>query len=1048
MDPFRNAQGGTILKYILTLAEDNKSKLSFILTGYEKDIKEKLLVYDPGLASRFPSKYYVLFEDYNKHELTEIFRLYLSKQPHARNGKKLSVSPEIAAALGRRLARNAKSRGFGNARDVENRLTGILSRWRARIVPDVANLPVATAENHRLTLTDVMGERPSVDKGPAGQILRELHGMVGLDSVKEEFRALVERMQVFYDEDVKDRPQTNAGLLNRVFQGPPGTGKTTVAMLYGRLLSACGFLSDGEVVRALPSDLVGAVQGESEQKTANLLESCRGKVLFIDEAYGLAKKNEYYTAIVDTVVGTIPEKGGSDMAVVLAGYTDDMRSMFDAVNAGLNRRFPDPHCRFTFEAYNESQLRQIFMDAAIKKKMLVDFAAAEEVSSALVAESQRRNFGNASAALEFLDRVQRFKTRAVGEAAPSLAAAASGDAEAQKRMVSKQDVVDMIAEERNKEDAESGVVGIKLHKDLQAYVIKQVLGVATARALRRPPPELLHLRLMGPPGTGKTTCAKVLGRELFYGGVLPTRRVVICSAEELQAKYTGQVRFHARGPAFHFSLPHLVPSPPLPSQSADKMKEKIIEAMGGILFIDEAPRLAGSAQGDFKKEIVGTLLAAMTSAEYKSKLLVIVAGYKEEMDTFIQSDPGLLGRFNEAIELESLEPAELLAYLKRFLRSPKFLDCGTRDPWEAQAPPASLGGGAGSSAAPPPLQSIDDFLLDWFAVYKALLGGQFRNIGNVEMLAANIHAQTALSFQERAIFECDAAEEGMANPAVLRRFSDLMTSWGKAYSEANVRAACEAMLTTAKKDAVTRRIVEEKKAREKAESAGKALNPAAGAGGEGLGQEAAATATASAQAQAAAGGAPPPNPRKAAAKAALKEKLLRIVGAAVGQLGQCANAGDAAKFTEVLSDCECEAKEDILAQLRAENEQADEALRMAAGELQAVYSEAIAKANSAINDMVVAGAARMADLARQAQDARARALQNDVTDLLALDGNMRRLTEHEVRTDIMKRVCNLCKRADDPYSGCAFGGFSPFAKTVKVGEKVTLEKTYAQTLGR
>jgi len=72
--------------------------------------------------------------------------------------------------------------------------------------------------------------------------------------------------------------------LNRLFLGNPGTGKTTVATIYGRILKGLGYLSDGSVVVKTPSDLIAGVVGGTEEKTAALLEVCKGKVLVIDEA--------------------------------------------------------------------------------------------------------------------------------------------------------------------------------------------------------------------------------------------------------------------------------------------------------------------------------------------------------------------------------------------------------------------------------------------------------------------------------------------------------------------------------------------------------------------------------------------------------------------------------------------------------------------------------------------------------------------------------------------------------------------------------------------
>ena len=134
----------------------------------------------------------------------------------------LTIDIKTALVLGRRLTRGAGARGFGNARDLENRIPGIRQRWHDSL--DLSQ-PLTPA-HHVLTHELVIGERPDPDTGAVGAILRELDALVGLGAVKASFRALVAAMAVAYDEDLLGRPQTNAGLLNRVFQGPPGACAT------------------------------------------------------------------------------------------------------------------------------------------------------------------------------------------------------------------------------------------------------------------------------------------------------------------------------------------------------------------------------------------------------------------------------------------------------------------------------------------------------------------------------------------------------------------------------------------------------------------------------------------------------------------------------------------------------------------------------------------------------------------------------------------------------------------------------------------------------
>ena len=153
--------------------------------------------------------------------------------------------------------------------------------------------------------------------------------------------------------------------LNRVFLGNPGTGKTSVAKLYGQILADLGLLSNGEgersysvervqtmltffiiVVIKNPADFIGSVLGESESNTKNILNTTVGKVLIIDEAYMLYSGNGgagnqsdmYKTAVIDTMVAEVQSVPGEDRCVLLLGYEDEIRTMFQNVNSGLSRR--------------------------------------------------------------------------------------------------------------------------------------------------------------------------------------------------------------------------------------------------------------------------------------------------------------------------------------------------------------------------------------------------------------------------------------------------------------------------------------------------------------------------------------------------------------------------------------------------------------------------------------------------------------------------------------------------------------------------------------
>lgn len=182
------------------------------------------------------------------------------------------------------------------------------------------------------------------------------------------------------------------------------------------------------------------------------------------------------------------------------------------------------------------------------------------------------------------------------------------------------------------------LVGLdSVKKDVNSLInLLKVRKIREQRGIKQPVMSL-HLVFYGNPGTGKTTVARLLSKIYHKMGILSKGQLVEVDRSGLVGGYVGQ--------------------------TAIKTKDVIDKALGGILFIDEAYTLASESGNDYGQEAIDTLLKAME--DHRDDFIVIVAGYPNQMATFLASNPGLKSRFNKYLEFEDYEPAELLEMLDK-----------------------------------------------------------------------------------------------------------------------------------------------------------------------------------------------------------------------------------------------------------------------------------------------------------------------------------------------------------------------------------------------
>jgi SpoVK/Ycf46/Vps4 family AAA+-type ATPase len=490
--------------------------------------------------------------------------------------------------------------------------------------------------------------RPQPPATPRPQItieeaMADLDAMVGLAGVKEQVRSIAASIEAARRRAVAG-VSTDKPMRHFVFLGPPGTGKTTVARVIGKIFYAFGLLDLPDVVEAQRSDLVGEYLGATAIKTNELVDSALGRVLFIDEAYSLVNEGDgqadrFGIEAVQTLLKRA-EDDRENLILILAGYEQQMESFLGS-NPGLASRFAT---RIRFPTYSPPELLAL-ADTQLASKGEVLAPTARPVMWRILEEVGRRRItdelGNGRFVRTFLEKAgQARDVRVMGTgyepAAEDLITIDPGDldrafAELTARLRGYEDTptLESALAELNE------LVGLEPVKQ-QVRAIAAQLRVAKLRdrqGLSSQPPAR-HFVFTGPPGTGKTTVARILGRIFAALGLLVRPEVIEAQRADLVGDHLGS--------------------------TAIKTSKLVDSAIGGVLFIDEAYSLinSGYTGGDaFGAEAVQTLLKR--AEDDRDRLVIVLAGYPGDMDRFLRSNPGLGSRFSTRVTFPSYSGRDL-----------------------------------------------------------------------------------------------------------------------------------------------------------------------------------------------------------------------------------------------------------------------------------------------------------------------------------------------------------------------------------------------------
>lgn len=475
------------------------------------------------------------------------------------------------------------------------------------------------------------------------EVMSKLDNLIGLNAIKKEVRdhaKYIQFLQLRKERGFEEKEEIN---VHSVFIGNPGTGKTTVAKMMGQLYKKMGLLTKGHVHEVDRVDLVGEYIGQTAPKVKEAIEKARGGVLFIDEAYSLARSNDdtkdFGREVIEILVKEM-SNGPGDLAVIVAGYPKEMKHFLDS-NPGLKSRFK---LYFEFQDYLPQELSQIADYACVEKRVRLTREAKEKIDDIILKAFRKRDrsFGNARFVYDLIEKSKIILgLRIMSDDNPR---AASDDElevihldDVRKIDLKDQPELPMIPVDEallNESLVElNSLIGMDKIKDQINELVKLV------RFYRETNRNVLnsfslHTVFIGNPGTGKTTVARILTKIYKALGVLERGHMVETDRQGLVAGFVGQ--------------------------TAIKTAEKIEESLGGVLFIDEAYALThkvGGSQGDFGDEAIQTLLKRME--DHRGQFFVFVAGYPDNMETFLKANPGLNSRFDKVLKFEDYSPEDL-----------------------------------------------------------------------------------------------------------------------------------------------------------------------------------------------------------------------------------------------------------------------------------------------------------------------------------------------------------------------------------------------------